>query len=102
MKVLERLLQSSMLSSRWANRHHTMTWLDENDRVVDEDYVVVPDDEVICDDCNMCISNYPNAPIYVLQYSYDNGVTWEDSKALCSECANRYNLPIVVEEALLA
>ena len=79
-----------------------MTWFSEDGKVADEDYVVVPDDEVICDNCNMCLSNYENAPIYVLQYSYDGGRTWEDSRALCSECANRYSVPVVVEEELLA
>ena len=102
MKTIERLLQSNMISSRWTNRHTTITSFDNEGRVANQDYIVVPDDEVVCDDCNLLISNYPNAPIYVLQYSYDGGATWVDSRALCSECANRYSVPVVVEEELLA
>ena len=102
MEIKERLLQSSMLSSRWANRHNTITFYGDDGKVESEDYVVVPDDEVICDTCNICISNYPNAPIYVVQVSYDGGATWEDQEALCSECANKYSVPVVVEEELLA
>jgi hypothetical protein len=102
MKALERLLQSNMISSRWTNRHTTITFFNDDGGVASQDYVVVPDDEVICDNCNMCLSNYPNTPIYVLQYSYDRGATWEDSRALCSECAARYSVPVVVEEELLA
>jgi len=102
MRILERLLQSNLLSSRWANRHTTITTFDNGGKVASEDYVVVPDGEVICDICNMCLSNYVNPPIYMAQVSYDGGKTWEDRDALCSECANKYSLPVVVEEELLA
>ena len=100
-QVLERLLQTNLLSSRWANRHTTITMFDEEGKVASEDYVVVPDGEVICDHCNLLLSNYPETPIYMLQESYDGGNTWEDRDALCSECANRYSVPVVVDEELL-
>lgn len=101
MRTLERLIQSSMLSSRWINRHTTITTWDA-EGVAHDDHIMVPDDEVVCDDCNLMISNYPDAPVYVRQYSDDGGRTWVDERALCSECAARYSLPVIVEEELLA
>lgn len=81
-----RVLLTRRRDSCWANRHQKMEFYGEDGQVAVTDYVVVPDDEILCDCCNASFPEDPETEVPVLQASDDGGYSWRDVGTRCPKC----------------
>jgi len=86
---LMKVLVTRRRDSCWANRHDKMEFYGEDGQIVVTDYVVIPDDVILCDLCNANFPEDPETEIPILQESDDGGYSWVDLGTRCPECLER-------------